>query len=335
MRPAMLGLCLLPVLLQAVEFEEMKQRSGARSIALAEGGAAALEGSESLAWNPAGISRTEAPTISLAHTAWVMDLNTETLNAVVPTGAFGTLGILGNYLSSGAITQRDSMGQKAGSYTFNVIGGELHWAKEVNSAISLGVGAGYWSQETQGRMLGQAATSAGVQGRLAGFTLGLAGTRLISDNCAWQASLAKQFSLGNVGLGFSGGVVIEGEDSRYGAGLEASLGKALALRFGYQRVIEPTVLEGLSGLTAGVGFGLGPVSLDYGYMPMGELGQVHRIGLSYAWLQKKPATIAEQKIAPIETPPVLAPAIPFASEPISPTAKPKSEVELKFVVPEE
>jgi len=48
----------------------------------------------------------------------------------------------------------------------------------------------------------------------------------------------------------------------------------LALRVGYK-----TNQDVGSGITAGIGFKMGKVSIDYGYVPYGDLGNTHRISL--------------------------------------------------------
>jgi outer membrane protein OmpA-like peptidoglycan-associated protein len=61
----------------------------------------------------------------------------------------------------------------------------------------------------------------------------------------------------------------------------------LAVRLGYQTGPQDLgTLGALSGLTAGLGVNVGPLSLDYAITPYGKLGIAHRIGLQ-ATLQRK------------------------------------------------
>jgi len=58
----------------------------------------------------------------------------------------------------------------------------------------------------------------------------------------------------------------------YCLGAEWWLRNALALRAGYK-----TNQDAGEGITAGIGLKVGKMSLDYAYVPYGELGNTHRI----------------------------------------------------------
>ncbi|OIO11546.1 MAG: hypothetical protein AUJ52_01940 [Elusimicrobia bacterium CG1_02_63_36] len=70
------------------------------------------------------------------------------------------------------------------------------------------------------------------------------------------------------------------------AGLEYSAGIGsvgfMSFRAGYKSISVPA-LGGISGITAGVGFGLGRIDFDFGFQPMAELGEVYRgsIGIRF------------------------------------------------------
>jgi outer membrane protein OmpA-like peptidoglycan-associated protein len=65
------------------------------------------------------------------------------------------------------------------------------------------------------------------------------------------------------------------------AGAEYKPVPELAIRLGYRTGPEDLgTLGALSGLTAGLGVGVGPLSLDYAITPYGKLGIAHRIGLA-------------------------------------------------------
>lgn len=42
-------------------------------------------------------------------------------------------------------------------------------------------------------------------------------------------------------------------------------------------------LGGLAGLTGGLGFNLGRLSLDYAFSPFGILGNINRVSIGYFW----------------------------------------------------
>ena len=54
--------------------------------------------------------------------------------------------------------------------------------------------------------------------------------------------------------------------------------KNIYLRAGYNSRAAKN-LGGFTGFSSGVGFSIGRIGLDYAWVPFGELGDTHRIGL--------------------------------------------------------
>ena len=63
-------------------------------------------------------------------------------------------------------------------------------------------------------------------------------------------------------------------------GAEYRLSEALAFRVGY-KTETVSELGTLSGLTAGIGFKVGGIIADYSFVPYGDLGNTHRISVSF------------------------------------------------------
>jgi outer membrane protein OmpA-like peptidoglycan-associated protein len=65
-------------------------------------------------------------------------------------------------------------------------------------------------------------------------------------------------------------------------GIENYFHPMVALRLGYMYNFTDSKLEDLTGLTAGIGIKIDKkILLDYAYLPYGELGNSHRISLTY------------------------------------------------------
>jgi len=58
-------------------------------------------------------------------------------------------------------------------------------------------------------------------------------------------------------------------------------GKSVVLRVGYLLPLEKTELENFSNLTAGLGFNYRSLNLDYAFLALGDIGQVHRIRMTF------------------------------------------------------
>jgi tetratricopeptide (TPR) repeat protein len=90
-----------------------------------------------------------------------------------------------------------------------------------------------------------------------------------------------------------------------------------------------TGIDGLQSIAFGASFKIEPVTLDYAYIPYGDLGNVQRLSLSYSFASPKPAPKPSLPPKPVfratpSQPPALAPlaAIATASPSPSPIALP-------------
>ncbi|HXC62730.1 MAG TPA: hypothetical protein VNZ67_00155, partial [bacterium] len=64
-------------------------------------------------------------------------------------------------------------------------------------------------------------------------------------------------------------------------GVEGRLGGNFFMRVGYQASFMDNQTGGLTGLTSGLGAVIGPVVVDYAYLPYGRLGNSNRVSLSF------------------------------------------------------
>ena len=70
----------------------------------------------------------------------------------------------------------------------------------------------------------------------------------------------------------------------------------LALRVGYQANLADNQIQGLTGLTAGIGVTYEGLGLDYAYLPYGDLDNTHRISLSYKFGHKEQSSEPAAKV---------------------------------------
>jgi hypothetical protein len=65
-------------------------------------------------------------------------------------------------------------------------------------------------------------------------------------------------------------------------GLEYWVSKNFALRAGYDTA-NISDIESFTGVSAGMGFKVAGIGLNYAWMPYGILGDTHRISLGFKW----------------------------------------------------
>jgi tetratricopeptide (TPR) repeat protein len=105
-------------------------------------------------------------------------------------------------------------------------------------------------------------------------------------------------------------------------GLEGVLEGQWALRLGYQLPFYNNLIEGFSGLTAGAGFKISSLALDYAYLPFGSLGTSHRVSLSYQFdLPKEVVRVA----VPVQVPVTVV-------QPVAAPETPAKDVEVHFKI---
>ena len=262
------------------DFHETGLGAGARSLAIGEGGAAGLVGVESLFWNPAGIVGCEVPEFLLGHTAWVEGMASEAGAVVLPLGGLGYLGAEANWQTYPGIEARDEFGELTGTFSLNTGSGSLVWAGRISKYLAVGMGAGFLSQTGVDVIERDIPVSGGIHLDFDEMTMGVAAQGLHSTQPAFNLGASYRLDLGGLGLLLAGGAIMRESENRVGGGAELEAGKMFRIRMGYMVPMKTTELGGFSNLTAGFGFVYNRLNLDYAFLPLGDIGQVHRIQLT-------------------------------------------------------
>lgn len=273
---------------------------GARSAALAGAQTAQAGRAEALAANPAVAAMVPGVELSLGHMVWLEETQFSSLAALLPLGAWGGLGLSGHFASA-QDTRRDAFGAVQGN--FGVDGQALQLSLGVRAGqLGFGASAKYLRQAVSGQAAEAVAGDAGLllslwRGQL---SLGLAGQNIgatlesarsnspLQSPQQWRAGMVLKGPLGLSAFSdfvhqplSSSDAVLAGLEWR----MQAGAGK-LALRGGYDSALQA---GGLSGLSVGLGLGWGKWSLDYAWLPMGDLGLSQRASLSWG---PQPAVLA-------------------------------------------
>lgn len=266
--------------------------SGGSARALGIGGAfvGVADDSSALLWNPSGLSGLKKMEMALHHNSWLGGIIQETAVMALPMGPLGNFGASINYVGYGSIEGYDSSGTQVSSYSANRYGLGLGWGKEVLPGLSAGVGLkgamrnmptgsssdvsgdlGVLWQPMKELRLGMALSNLGSS--VAGYSQAAAlrggGSYLMKFSSNHQLLLAASAAFEPSGV------------NRIQLGVEDTLHSFLALRLGYQFNLADTQIQGLTGLSAGLGVTYNSFGLDYAYLPFGELGTSQRVSLSY------------------------------------------------------
>lgn len=275
----------------ALAFLEMG--AGARYIGMGNAGTAIADDSNAMYWNPGLMAKSDLIAVDLMHAVYIEEMFYDYASAIFPVGYYSTIGFSVQYFSSGEIEAFDNLGYGMK----NIKPYDLAFA--VGYAANIyGFGVGASVKYIQSEIVNTADTYA--------FDFGISAPEMLNER------LRLGIAVSNIG----GGIKYDEETEdlpmtvRLGAGfyitdnllLAADVGKVMErdiyaagggeyfievnneigiyLRAGYNTIAET---EDLSGLSAGLGIQYKSLVLDYAFVPMGNLGDTHRVSMTFFW----------------------------------------------------
>jgi outer membrane protein OmpA-like peptidoglycan-associated protein len=277
---------------------------GPRFAALGGAGIGAVDDASAIYSNPAGLGRVQAYRGAVSHHQWFAGIKDEVVHAALPSGqgAFG-LGLV--YSGEPGIEHWDTTNNMLPDSFFRTWNGVLSAGYGLAVAKDYCVGAaakgfcqslytsgGYGGAVDVGLMCRPfPSTSLGAVARNVGFakydsTDSMGQHHLCSPRMPMELGLGGGLTVGPVNTVLDILLPLDGRPSLH-FGAEYLPVPEFAVRLGYQTGPQDLGTLGiLSGLSAGVGANVGPLSLDYAITPYGKLGTAHRIGLQAALLPK-------------------------------------------------
>lgn len=286
---------------------------GAKATGLGENFTAVADDFSALQYNPAGLSQVRQDQLSLVHNGYLADGFYEDLGGTYSLGETGTLAFVLDYLNYGSIQKRDSFGNLIGSYTPFDMGLGAAFGFELQKTLSIGFGSRWIRQDIDGSVHMGLMWEAGMMERpddhlSFGFNLRNAGVETGGYNLPTELLLGAAIKIPLVpkdsqtllistsgDLGFMGG-------NRLGVGLEYGIEKRYFLRCGYQANLFDDPSSSLDGLSFGAGFLISHFQFDYSFSFMGDLGNLQKFSVGYAFPEA-----AKPTPSPTLPPPPLSP----------------------------
>lgn len=295
MRGFLLAVLLMTPAVQAAQTASFLDAGvGARALSLGGAGTAFADDATALYWNPSRLAQIEKREIAFSHAELAESTRLDFGGYVHPTER-GALGAGFTYLSHGSIEGRDGQGRPTAGYGASDAALTLAYALK-GSAGRAGVALKYIRShiaeaeaQTVAFDLGLSKsgdmngfkTEAGLALRNAGPGLKYADQKNDLPLTVALGLLVKKGSL-VLGLDYAHRPRVGGNDA--GLGLEYEAMKGIYLRGGYGTqgaVGGGSGFDAAKGLAFGLGVKTGPMRLDYGIKPMGELGRAHRFDVGY------------------------------------------------------
>lgn len=264
----------------------LKLGAGARAAGMGEAFTGVADDSTAIYWNPAGLNKLTDRSLSFMHAVWFEDISYDWFSYAQPLNNMDAIGIGIQYLSYGSISEMDSTGLQGGSFSPADLAVSLSYARHIGKT-DLGLNAKYISSQIKESATAFAFDCGAmypVSSRLtAGFSLQNVGTKMkfVSEEDALPLNikLGGSYLLNPSWIVALDAIAPIDNDAYFAAGTEysrtISSSVSAAGRFGYNMRNKDT--GGLNGLTAGLGITYLTYTLDYAFVPYGDLGNTHRI----------------------------------------------------------
>ena len=267
-------------------FQFLKIPFGARPVGMGGAFTAVADDINSAWWNPAGLAVLEKQQVSLSHNQWFSDISRQAVSFAYPVshGVF-CAGI--QYLHMGDIEGYDIDGTgdplRINNFTCRDTCGVLSYARTVRTGVSAGASIKVIEEQLEREQSAGFAVDMGAVYRTgggisAGLSVRNAGT--MSRVASVTESLPYTVNAGISGRLMDGKLLLSIDADKpadrgygYSVGTEFKMDRIL-LRAGYNPQNDFD-----SGFSFGLGAGFGQWSVDYAYVPYGELGGTHRISL--------------------------------------------------------
>ncbi len=259
---------------------------GARQAALGEAFCGLADDISAIYWNPAGLSNIEYRQFGLQHNKWFENINYEWLGLAQRMGPIGVIGISLNYLYMDDIQTTYASGDTGPSFTANDKSLGIVWGNKIGKNLSIGAGIKYIEEIIEEEKADAVAVDFGVLHNtpITGLTIGVSVQNLALSKMQF---IDKDESLP---LNIKGGIAYKllNNQMKIVADVNRPIDNDMNLRMGFEYAIIDTFTvragyrtdaELSEGLSCGCGLKFKIFSLDYGYVPYGDLGNTYRLSL--------------------------------------------------------
>jgi hypothetical protein len=259
----------------------------ARTAALGQAGVAAAFDVNAPAINPAGLSTVRGEEVSLSDDILFQSESME--NAAVAVGLFkgAALGVSMDYFNDGPVQRVNAQLQDIGSFTPYAYSAGLSYAQTLVSGLSAGVSAKFVGQDIDTSSASTVAGDLGLLYRGIWQGLSLGGSYQNIGGTLGGFSLPAMARVGaawHQPFGFRNSVTLMADaqipqaavsQATFSGAAELKYTRYICLRAGYQTGNRGGI-TGLTGPTAGAGFGDAWWQVDYALVPMGDLGMANQ-----------------------------------------------------------
>ncbi len=264
----------------------LKLGAGARSAAMADAFSSVADDVTAAYWNPAGLAQVESAQISMMQNSSLLDTQYQYFGAAMPTKN-QTFAFSIYRMDYGTIDRYTAGDVKDGSFDAGSLAGSFSVGRKVNDKLDLGVSLKFIQESIESE---KASTFGGDLGLLfhqgeTNFSLAIqhlgAGLKFVQEKGSLPRTIRAGVSRTLLDKTLLAAFEVSkpnDNDARLHGGLEYKVTPLVMLRGGYQMTPGNNLdVAGLTGVTAGLGINFTKFSIDYGFVPFGDLGSTHQI----------------------------------------------------------
>jgi hypothetical protein len=269
----------------------LKVGVGARELGMGSAGSVLTDGANAVNWNPGRLAEVKGNDLTASYNMLFIDESQGFVGFAAPLKEnMGVIGAGVNYLTVANIEKRTADTEDpASKFSNNNTAISLSYARaEVMPNLSLGASLKYIQQKLDTQNDKAIAVDLGSIYKInsdwsASFVVQNLGGKIGPDSLplALKTGAATRFFDGKLAAAADLDWRVNDERFYVNLGADYALHKYLSVRAGYQVGRSQDKLGGLSGLAAGLGTKLDRFSLDYAYVPFGDLGDTHRMTLGF------------------------------------------------------
>ncbi|MBI4778409.1 PorV/PorQ family protein [Candidatus Desantisbacteria bacterium] len=266
----------------------LKLGVGARAIGMGEAFTAVAADANAIYWNPAGLSNLDRRQINVMHNTWLVETYYDHISFAAPFKKGGMCAGI-TYLGTGDIPGFTDAGASTTNFTaydMAVIGG---YGWKPTDELSVGVSGKLLQSKIESHDANGVAIDIGVLSKAPVENLTVGGTiQNIGSTIKFNKDgdpLPLMVKVGAAYTMLDNNLITalditkaRDNDAKFNLGCEYLIGKSFAVRGGYNSKID----EG-DGITIGIGYKHPVVTVDYAYVPWGDLAEndTHRVSLLF------------------------------------------------------
>ena len=263
----------------------LKLGNGVRAPAMGEAFTAVANDATTIAWNPAGIAQLNSREIAMTYNMWLQGASYSAMHFVQPILPGQALGISLFYLSYGDIMETTATSRTGTGRAFSPSGAvvTISYGVKIRQNLSLGVNLKSLNQSIDTYAESGTAYDMGLLLKdFGGADIGIVVQNLGLVSGASLPQTMKfgvaKYLLGDKFLVALDLIAPKDNNNYLSIGGEYQINQFLAMRAGYNTKSE----EGAGGnIGLGLGLSFSLLSVDYAYVPYGDLGSAHRVGLQF------------------------------------------------------